>query len=60
MQRVLCAHVPAHEGKEVLLKGWIHRVRRLGNLSFVLLRDRSGLIPAPRSSTCLSRSTSQR
>jgi len=28
---------------EVLVKGWVHRVRELGGISFVMVRDRSGI-----------------
>jgi aspartyl-tRNA synthetase len=33
-----------HEGQEVVLNGWAHKVRDLGGLFFVDLRDRSGLV----------------
>lgn len=29
---------------KVELKGWVHRVRELGGVSFVMLRDRSGIV----------------
>lgn len=31
-------------GKEVLLKGWIYEIRTLAKLSFLLLRDSSGIV----------------
>ncbi len=34
----------SYAGKSVRLKGHVHAVRRLGNLAFVLIRDRSGLL----------------
>jgi aspartyl-tRNA synthetase len=33
-----------HEGMRVVLNGWAHRVRDLGGLLFVDLRDRTGLV----------------
>ncbi len=32
------------EGKEVILAGWVHEVRELGNMTFILLRDTSGIV----------------
>jgi len=43
MQRTLAAEVPRHIGEEVRLLGWLHHVRALGSISFVILRDRTGL-----------------
>jgi nondiscriminating aspartyl-tRNA synthetase len=42
-QRVLAADLPAHAGGTVTLEGWLHRRRRLKNVTFLVLRDRSGL-----------------
>ncbi len=44
MERVLAAECPKYLGKEVLFKGWIAQIRRLGGITFLVLRDRSGII----------------
>mgnify|MGYP006270143955 FL=1 len=41
--RVLATSLADHEGAEVTVSGWVHRIRDLGGITFVLLRDRSGL-----------------
>ncbi len=43
--RVLASELSgrAGDGGEAELRGWVHRVRELGGVSFVMLRDRSGL-----------------
>ncbi|MDT8717188.1 aspartate--tRNA(Asn) ligase [Clostridium sp. 19966] len=44
MERLLIENLEENIGNKVLLKGWIHRVRKLKNIIFVILRDRSGLV----------------
>ncbi|MDR0669658.1 MAG: aspartate--tRNA(Asn) ligase [Treponema sp.] len=34
----------AGQGSEVEAAGWVHRIRDMGGISFVILRDRSGLL----------------
>ncbi|CAG7625886.1 Aspartate--tRNA(Asp/Asn) ligase [Paenibacillus solanacearum] len=42
--RVLCAHVSEHVERPVTVQGWVHSIRHLGQLAFVNVRDRSGII----------------
>lgn len=41
--RVLAARLPAHTGEQVLIEGWLHRHRQLKSVSFLIVRDASGL-----------------
>ncbi len=41
--RILSAELPTRGGQHVNVAGWVHRVRDLGCVRFLLLRDRSGL-----------------
>lgn len=42
--RVLCSTVSRCEGRQVIIKGWVHGVRHLGQVAFVDVRDRSGIV----------------
>jgi nondiscriminating aspartyl-tRNA synthetase len=41
--RVLAASLPAHAGEQVTIAGWLHRRRELKSVTFLIVRDRSGL-----------------
>jgi nondiscriminating aspartyl-tRNA synthetase len=41
--RTMLAKINAHLNKEVQVRGWVHRIRELGKISFILLRDASGI-----------------
>lgn len=40
--RSMAAEIKDRSGQEVEVAGWVHRIRELGKISFVILRDRSG------------------
>jgi nondiscriminating aspartyl-tRNA synthetase len=42
--RTLVSELSARVATEVTLEGWVHRIRDLGGVSFVVLRDRSGSV----------------
>jgi len=44
MERTLSADIASHIGQKVSLKGWLHKKRLLGGLTFINLRDRTGLV----------------
>jgi nondiscriminating aspartyl-tRNA synthetase len=43
MQRVLMQDLAAHAGRRVQVAGWLHRRRELSQVTFLVLRDRSGV-----------------
>lgn len=42
--RTLAAEVSKNVGKTVDVQGWLHKKRLLGGLTFIVVRDRSGLV----------------
>lgn len=44
MKRVLIKELKNQMGKTVLIQGSIHKLRKLGKIAFIILRDRSGLV----------------
>src|SRR5713226_9271001 len=49
----LTSNLAGELDKEVILTGWVHDVRALGGIAFLLLRDMSGIVQvaAPKSKT---------
>jgi nondiscriminating aspartyl-tRNA synthetase len=43
ISRVLAADLPRHVGEQVRVAGWLHRRRELKSVTFLVVRDRSGL-----------------
>lgn len=46
MNRIRTTELSAHVGEQVLLQGWLHAVRRLGGVTFLVVRDGWGLAQA--------------
>jgi nondiscriminating aspartyl-tRNA synthetase len=42
MERIWTTQLEAHAGKIVRLNGWLHRLRRVGSIGFLVLRDAKG------------------
>ena len=41
--RILTKELKKHIGKSVTTQGWLHKKRLLGGLTFIVVRDRSGV-----------------
>ena len=46
ISRTLAADLPARAGQRVKIAGWLHRKRQLKSMTFLIVRDRSGLVQA--------------
>lgn len=46
MQRIRTIEVPCHQGERVTVAGWLHSMRRLGAVNFLIIRDGWGTIQA--------------
>lgn len=44
MQRIWSTQLAAHSGQRVQIAGWLHRLRQLSNVGFLIVRDGFGLI----------------
>ncbi|MBZ9686262.1 aspartate--tRNA(Asn) ligase [Clostridium estertheticum] len=44
MERLLTKNLYSHIGENVKIKGWIHRIRKMGKIAFLIIRDRSGIV----------------
>jgi nondiscriminating aspartyl-tRNA synthetase len=44
ISRVLSAELPKHIGQRVMIAGWLHRRRELKSVTFLVVRDRTGLV----------------
>jgi nondiscriminating aspartyl-tRNA synthetase len=46
MHRIRTTEVPSHQGERVTIAGWLHSIRRLGAINFLVIRDGWGTIQA--------------
>jgi nondiscriminating aspartyl-tRNA synthetase len=46
MERIRTTEAGAHVGEQVRIEGWLHALRRLGAINFLLVRDGWGMIQA--------------
>ena len=44
MKRIMINYLNKYIEEKVIVKGWVHKIRKLKEFSFVILRDRSGLV----------------
>lgn len=44
MERIYIKDLKVNGEETVLLKGWVHKIRDLSHVSFIMLRDKSGII----------------
>ena len=42
--RIITRDLPKHTGKQVSIEGWLHKKRLMGGLTFMLVRDRGGVV----------------
>jgi nondiscriminating aspartyl-tRNA synthetase len=43
ISRIMAAGLPSHIGEPVTIAGWLHRKRQLKSVTFLIIRDRTGL-----------------
>ncbi len=46
MERLRTTEIPAHVGERVRVAGWLHSLRQLGGITFLVIRDGWGLVQA--------------
>jgi nondiscriminating aspartyl-tRNA synthetase len=59
MQRIWTAEIGRHPGERVRLAGWLHRLRQLSNVNFLILRDSQGLAQIVVADSALCRELAQ-
>ncbi len=44
MEKAWIEQLAGYLGKTVVIQGWVHRVRKLGSLAFLLIKDKTGIV----------------
>ncbi|BCZ46003.1 aspartate--tRNA(Asn) ligase [Clostridium gelidum] len=44
MKRIMVNELSNHINEKAQIKGWVHRIRKLKSITFIILRDRTGLV----------------
>ncbi len=44
MQRIMVNELNNYINQKVQIKGWVHRIRKLKSITFIIIRDRTGLV----------------
>ncbi|NEU05396.1 MULTISPECIES: aspartate--tRNA(Asn) ligase [Clostridium] len=44
MKRIMINELKNNMNEKVMIKGWIHRIRKLKSITFIILRDRTGMV----------------
>ncbi|NIM47213.1 MAG: aspartate--tRNA(Asn) ligase [Candidatus Aenigmarchaeota archaeon] len=44
--RILSNKIKDYIGKEIEVAGWVHKIRKLGGITFIIIRDRNGFVQA--------------
>jgi nondiscriminating aspartyl-tRNA synthetase len=42
--RIISSDLVHHIDESVMMRGWLHKVRRMGGMAFIVVRDRGGLV----------------
>lgn len=44
MNRIMINELKNNMNEKIMIKGWIHRIRKLKSITFIILRDRTGMV----------------
>jgi len=44
MKRIMVSELNNYINEKIQIKGWVHRIRKLKSITFIILRDRTGLV----------------